>query len=214
MQPDMNDIIHALRERLLQPLPGRAAQERMTGRLRPLPDVIPDNARDSAVLQLLYPIDNEMHLLFIRRTEDGRAHSGQISFPGGRHEPEDASFMITALREAEEEVGIVAAEVEVLGGLTPLYIPVSYFMVHPFVAWSPRRPDYLPSKHEVSEILEIPISHLFNHRNKITTDVKPSSMPGTTLTVPAYNLPDGTFIWGATAMMLSELEEVFPNQNP
>ena len=180
----------------------------MTGRVRPMPDVIPDTARDSAVLQLFFPLHNEPHLLFIRRTEDGRAHSGQISFPGGRHEPEDASLMITALREAEEEVGIVASEVEVLGALTPLYIPVSYFLVHPFVAWSDKRPDYLPSKTEVSEILEIPLSHLLNTANKIITEVQPASMPGVTFRVPAYNLPAGTFIWGATAMMLAELEEM------
>ncbi len=180
----------------------------MTGRVRPMPEVIPDNARDSAVLQLLFPLRNEPHLLFIRRTEDGRAHSGQISFPGGRYEPGDASFMITALREAEEEVGITAGEVEVLGALTPLYIPVSLFMVHPFVAWSENRPDYLPSEQEVSEILEIPLSHLFDKANKIMTEVKPASMPGLTLTVPAYSLPGGAFIWGATAMMLAELEEV------
>lgn len=201
--------IDSLRSKLAGPLPGRVAQERMTGRLRPMPEVIPENARDSAVLQLLFPHNDELYLLLMRRTEDGRAHSGQISFPGGRYEPEDASFMITALREAEEEVGIVANEVEVLGALTPLYIPVSYFMVHPFVAWSRQRPKYLPSENEVSEILEVPVAHLFNSENKITTDVQPSSMPGITFTVPAYSLPDGRFIWGATAMMLSELEEVF-----
>jgi len=183
----------------------------MTGRVRPMPEVIPDDAKDSAVLQLLFPLNDELHLLLMRRTEDGRAHSGQISFPGGRHEPQDASFMMTALREAEEEVGIVASEVEVLGALTPLYIPVSYFMVHPFVAWSERRPDYLPSKSEVSQIIEAPIAHLFAPENKITTEVRPSSMPGVVFKVPAYNLPDGNFIWGATAMMLAELEAVFQN---
>ncbi len=204
----MRDTIDAVRRRLAGPLPGRAAQERMTGRLRPKPDVIPEDAKDSAVLQLLFPKDGALHILLMRRTEDGRAHSGQISFPGGCWEPKDASFMITALREAEEEVGIVAGEVEVLGALTPLYIPVSYFMVHPFVAWSEKRPDYLPSKAEVSEILEVPLSWLFNPENKITTEVQPSSMPGVKFTVPAYSLPDGSFIWGATAMMLSELETV------
>ena len=95
-----------------------------------------------------------------------------------------------------------------LGALTPLYIPVSYFLVHPFVAWSDKRPDYLPSKMEVSEILEIPVAYLLNRANKIMTDVQPASMPGVTFRVPAYNLPDGSFIWGATAMMLAELEEV------
>jgi 8-oxo-dGTP pyrophosphatase MutT (NUDIX family) len=205
----MIGTIDRLRSKLAGPLPGRVAQERMTGRVRPMPEVIPEHARDSAVLQFLFPINNELHLLLMRRTEDGRAHSGQISFPGGRHEPEDASLMITALREAEEEVGIIASEVHVLGALTPMYIPISYFMVHPFVGWSDKRPDYLPSKNEVSEILEVPVAYLFNPDNKITTDVQPSSMPGVTFTVPAYNLPQGGFIWGATAMMLSELEEVF-----
>ena len=142
-----------------------------------MPDVIPDNARDSAVLQLFFPLHNEPHLLFIRRTEDGRVTAGRYPSPGGRHEPEDASFMVTALREAEEEVGIIAGEVEVLGALTPLYIPVSYFLVHPFVAWSDKRPDHLPSKMEVSEILEVPVAHLLNKANKIITDVQPASMP-------------------------------------
>jgi 8-oxo-dGTP pyrophosphatase MutT (NUDIX family) len=204
----MKSLAEQLRARLQHPLPGRLAQERMTGRFRSMPDIIPENARDSAVLQLLFPIRDEPHLLFIRRTEDGRAHSGQISFPGGRHEPEDASFMITALREAEEEVGVIGSQVEVLGALTPLYIPVSFFMVHPFVGWSEKRPDYLPSKDEVSEILEIPLRHLFSEASKIMTEVAPSSMPGMRFNVPAYSLPDGAFIWGATAMMLAELEEI------
>ena len=210
----MREIIDGIRKQLAGPLPGRTAQERMKGRLRPMPQVIPYNAKDSAVLQLLFPLHDELHILLMRRTEDGRAHSGQISFPGGRHEPEDASFMVTALREAEEEVGIVAGEVEVLGALTPLYIPVSFYLVHPFVAWSEQRPDYLPSRTEVSEIIEVPVAHLFDKGNKITTEVKPSSMPGVTFTVPAYSLPNGSYIWGATAMMLAELEEVFLNLKP
>lgn len=202
-------LVEKLRSRLLLPLPGREAQERMTGRVRPMPDEIPSNARDSAVLQLIYPVDGDFRILFIRRTEDGRAHSGQISFPGGRHEPEDASLMVTALREAEEEVGVVASEVEVLGALTPMYIPISLFMVHPFLGWCPKRPDFLPSKDEVSELIEVSISDLFNPSNKVTREVWPSSMPGLKLNVPVYLLPDDTYIWGATAMMLSELEAIW-----
>ena len=204
----MQALLSLLRARLAAPLPGRAAQERMTGRLRPMPDVIPADAMDSAVLQVLFPLDGELHILLMRRTEDGRAHSGQISFPGGRREAQDASLLMTALREAEEEVGITNGEVEVLGALTPLYIPVSYFMVHPFVAWSAHRPDYLPSRSEVSVIIEAPVAALFHKDSKITTEVRPSSMPEIVLNVPAYRLPDGGIIWGATAMMLSELEEV------
>ena len=204
----MQNIIDGIRRKLAGPLPGRPAQERMTGRVRPLPDVIPAQARDSAVLQLLFPIEGALQLLFIRRTEDGRAHGGQISFPGGRWETSDADFKATALREAEEEVGLAATDVDVLGALTPLYIPVSYFMVHPFVAWSASRPQYVPSKDEVAQILEIPVAHLFSTANKITTEVRPSSVPGMVLQVPAYQLPDGSVIWGATAMMLAELEEI------
>jgi 8-oxo-dGTP pyrophosphatase MutT (NUDIX family) len=202
------DLIDRLSERLTQPLPGKAAQERMTGRLRPLPEVIPPQARDSAVLQLLFPVRGEPHIVFIHRVEDGRAHSGQISFPGGRWEPQDASFQMTALREAEEEIGIVPAEMKVVGALTPLYIPVSYFMVHPFVAWSNQRPHFLPSAAEVSEVIEAPLAFLYDEANKIQATVQPSSMPGLTMEVPAYKLPDGRVVWGATAMMLAELEAV------
>lgn len=204
----MQDLIEKLRARLLQPLPGRAAQERMTGRLRPLPDVIPPHARDSAVLQLLFPSQGDWHVVLIHRVEDGRAHSGQISFPGGRWEPQDVGFQMTALREAEEEIGIVPSELEVLGALTPLYIPVSYFMVHPFVACCKQPPQFLPSPAEVSEVIVAPLSLLFDDSSKTQATVQPSSMPGLKMEVPAYRLPDGRIIWGATAMMLAELEAV------
>lgn len=201
--------IQQLQQRLSSPLPGRAAQERMTGRVRPMPDAVPADARPSAVLALTFPKDDILHLLFMRRTEDGRAHSGQISFPGGRQEPFDADLRATALREAGEEVGILSADVTILGALTPLYIPVSNFMVYPFVGYSAQPPAYNPSLAEVAEILELPADDLFLPATKITTRVRPASVPGLELTVPAYSLPDGTFIWGATAMILSELEAVW-----
>lgn len=202
----LENLISRIRAGLAKPLPGRAAQERMTGRVIPLPEQLPDNVRDSAVLQLIYPVAGVPHMLFMRRTEDGRAHSGQISFPGGRWEAQDKDFRETALREANEEVGLQPGAVEVLGAMTPLYIPVSYFMVHPFVAWSDARPEYRPSADEVSEIIELPVDYLLDPANKIRTEVRPSSVPGLVLEVPAYRVPDGTIIWGATAMMLAELE--------
>jgi len=204
-----NDIISRLRYALQRPLPGIPAQERMAARVVPAPEAIPGNARPSAVLGLLFPHDGALQLLFIRRTEDGHAHSGQISFPGGRQEPSDADLKATALREAQEEVGIRSSEVNLLGGLTPLYIPVSNFHVYPFIGFSEKRPDYNLSRQEVAYVLEEPVHRLFVPERKIITEVRPASRPGLVMNVPAYALNDRHFIWGATAMILSELEAVF-----
>ncbi len=173
-----------------------------------MPDVIPSDARPSAVMSLLFPVENELHLLFIKRTEDGHAHSGQVSFPGGKQDPVDTNLKATALREAQEEVGIMPADVDILGELTPLYIPVSNFQVHPFVAFAKERPTYNINEAEVRHILEVPVSELFHADRKVTTGVISPAMPGVKMTVKAYQLVDGTIIWGATAMILSELETI------
>lgn len=181
----------------------------MAGKLRELPEVMPADARRSAVLQLLFPVEKEIRIVLIRRVEDGHAHSGQISFPGGRWEPEDGSLQRTALREAEEEIGVSVQAPEVLGALTPIYIPVSGFVVHPFTAWLDRRPQYLPSPDEVSGIIEVPLSYLFDEGHKTLTQVPIAALNGAMLEVPAYKLAAGEIVWGATAMMLSELEAVW-----
>lgn len=204
----MNTLPHIgwLRERLNAPLPGFAAQERMMGRVIAAPPQVPENARLSAVMCLIYPTENNWHMLLMRRMEDGRAHSGQVSFPGGRYEPEDESLLFTALRETEEEVGIASTQINVLGSLSPLYIPVSNFHVFPFVGYAPSRPVVSLSAFEVSYIIETPLGWLIDDRNKITTNVTSPAVPGLIRNVKAYQLADGGIVWGATAMMLSELE--------
>jgi len=201
-------IIHRMQKVLQGPLPGVEAQERMAARVIPAPDKVPAHARPSAVLGLLFPHEGELHVLFIRRTEDGHAHSGQISFPGGSQDPSDADLKATALREAQEEVGIMSGNVNLLGGLTPLYIPVSNFLVYPYVGFSEERPAYHLSRDEVAYVLEVPLSRLFVPERKIITRVQPASRPGLVMKVPAYSLDEKQFIWGATAMILSELEAV------
>ena len=200
--------IEWLRQRLAQPLPGFAAQERMIGRVIPHPPAVPANARISAVMCLLYPDTAGLHMLLMRRMEDGGAHSGQVSFPGGRQDPEDRSLLDTALRETREEVGIDAVHIDVLGALTSLYIPVSNFNVFPFVGFTPGKPAMNISVDEVSYTIETPLSYLLNDANKTVADVSSPAVPGLIRNVKAYRLPDDGIIWGATAMMISELEVV------
>lgn len=182
----------------------------MAGRVIPHPPEIPADARDSAVLILLQEGGNGLELTLIERTADRSAHSGQIAFPGGRRDPEDESLLHTALREATEEVALDPGSVTVVGGLTPLYIPVSRFHVYPFVAYTSGQLQLQPSPQEVKRIIQIPLAALFAPQNRIIAEIKPVLTPETPLEVPAYKLPDdGTLVWGATAMILSELQTLF-----
>ena len=205
---DYKNIVERLRERLTQPLPGRAAQERMMGRVVSMPLKIPENARPSAVLCLLFPVNGELNVLLMKRREDKTAHSGQVSFPGGSYEQSDADLKATALREAQEEVGIVSSEVDILGALTPLYIPVCNFNVYPYVGYALQRPVYNLSHNEVSYTIEVPLDLLLHADRKTVTDVISPAVPDVIRQVRAYKLEDGTIIWGATAMIISELEGV------
>jgi len=176
------------------------------GRVRQHAGEVPAHARPSAVLCLLYPVNDHLHVLLMKRNTDRSAHSGQISFPGGKYEPTDQSLLHTAMREAREEVGIQGSEVDVLGALTSLYIPVSNFNVYPFIAYAPQRPTYTINPSEVAHIIEVPISLIMDSTTKIATRVVSPAMPTTPLLVNAYTISSDTLIWGATAMILSELE--------
>ena len=200
--------IEWLRERLKRELPGRTAQERMMGRVVAMPVKVPEHARPSAVLCLLFPLNNELHVLLMKRREDKTAHSGQVSFPGGSYEASDADMKATALREAQEEVGIMSAEVDILGALTTLYIPVSNFNVYPYVGYANQRPVYNLSHDEVSYTIEVPLNELLHAERKTVTEVISPMQPDVKRTVNAYQLKDGTIIWGATAMIISELEVI------
>jgi 8-oxo-dGTP pyrophosphatase MutT (NUDIX family) len=196
-------LINRLRDALMHPLPGLAVQMRMAPQPRPDTDRILDphlDCRQAAVLALFYPCGNDLCLLLTRRTDRLESHSGQISFPGGSMDlGEDA--IGAAKREALEEMGVVPETIEVLGQLSPLYIPHSGFCVYPVVGWTAAAPVFKPSEEEVAEVLQIPVRHLLRPATRCE---EMWELRGTRVRVPFYAV-DGHKVWGATAMMLCEL---------
>jgi 8-oxo-dGTP pyrophosphatase MutT (NUDIX family) len=185
-------------------LPGQNAQLAMAPitRLEELKRTQSDRLpKQSAVLVLFYPADSETKLVFIKRPVDDTIHSGQIAFPGGRVEPDDRDIIHTALREANEEVNIDPSEVTVLGALSKLHIPPSNFDVYPIVGHTIRRPQ-LNGNYEVDKILEIGLNELLHPETKTTKTIH--HRLGKLVDVPCYYV-EGEVIWGATAMMVSEL---------
>lgn len=191
---------------LQQPLPGREAHFRMAPAPRRQNMDAPAGVYHAAVLMLLYPKNNEPHLVLIERTSHNERdrHRGQIGLPGGRREDVDRDFSDTARREAEEEVGIVGSEVDMLGKLSPLYIPVSNFEVHSYVGTLDYAPDFTPQASEVNAILEIPLREFLDPKNHRARDM-PFSPNLIIRHVPYFCVGDNVTVWGATAMMLSEL---------
>jgi 8-oxo-dGTP pyrophosphatase MutT (NUDIX family) len=197
-----SNFIHQLTENLKKPLPGELAHREMEASPSLRSRFKPNNrTRRSAVLILFYPTKDKIYLPLILRPAYDGVHSGQIAFPGGRYEVHDENLIRTALREAQEEIGLRLTDVTVLGPLTELFIPPSNFYVLPVVAYMPYRPDFYPDPREVDNIIEIHAEELLNPNIKGNSVMQ---VRGEQITAPHY-LVNGNKIWGATAMMLNEL---------
>lgn len=157
----------------------------------------------AAVLVLLYPIKNETYFVLIERTKYQGKHSGQISFPGGKKEEADTNIIETALREAREETNIKKEGLNIIGELSKIYIPPSNFEVTPILAFSKNRPNFIPNKREVLEIIEVKIKDLV--QPETIKKIKLQFNNGKTLNTPYFNL-NSKRVWGATAMILNELK--------
>ncbi|MGO4906424.1 NUDIX hydrolase [Flavobacterium sp. W20_MBD1_R3] len=176
-------------------------------RLQSLERNNPDNKnpRIAAVMMLFYPKNERTHLVLIVRNSYVGIHSAQIAFPGGKQEVEDENLAVTALRETQEEVGIHPEKIEIIKPFTQIYIPPSNFMVHPFLGICKEELVFVPQPTEVANIIELPLSTLLN--DAIVVEAKLSTSYENNVSVPAFNIEEH-IVWGATAMMLSELKEV------
>jgi len=216
----LEDAVEGLARLLRATLPGVSAQQVMAVAPRtPRPEgVLPGDMRKSAVLLLIYPHRDRLWLPLIRRAPQLRQHAGQYALPGGESEPTDPSLWHTALREAREEIGLDPRGVTCLGALTPLEVPVSNHMLYPFVGYSPMRPEFRLQADEVDDLVELPLDVLLEQDAR---SVEERDLSGRRARVPFYRY-EHAIVWGATAMVLSELEailralsaEAAPRPNP
>lgn len=201
-------LLNQLRQRLQDgELPGLSVQRKLAPPLRGEYRDPPPTARRASVMALLYPIEAVLHLLYIQRTSPANdRHAGQISFPGGSVDEGDIDAADTALRELEEEVGVGRDDIELLGPLTPLYIPVSNFLVDPFVGFMPYQPILIPQVTEVARTLELPLRDFLEPS---ALQLGPRQLAnGMTLPQVPYWAVAGEEVWGATSMMTAELLEL------
>lgn len=202
-----DELVISLSARLAKPLPGSKAHEPMravfTGAVRPnFEHKVPP--KPGSVLILLYQEDDVIKFPLIKRTEYPGAHSGQVSFPGGKAELNEDAYQ-TALREGEEEIGVKQADIKVLGRLSDFFVIPSNFMVAPIVACIDYPPVFRPDQHEVVRILSGSLDDLVKddaiHQKEIVAAGKFQLM------APHFEI-EGEVVWGATAMMLNEFRMI------
>ena len=208
----IEEFANRLKEEIRKGLPGTEIQWAMASSdrmIKGFPRIPREDSSLAAVLIPLYPVHGKIYTIFIQRTEYYGIHSGQISFPGGKKELSDRDLIHTAMREASEETGINQDVVNLLGILTPLYIPVSNMVVTPVVAWMDKKPLFNPQIDEVSYIIEADIQILLDPS---MIKVKPFEIKGEMIDIKYFNY-ENNVIWGATAMILNELLTIIRREN-
>lgn len=207
------DLRSQIQKELTSELPGKLAHLKMAPDASRLDYVIPQYAIPAAVMLLIYQKEGLLKIPLIKRMANNEhdRHKGQISFPGGKKDLSDQTLAETAVRECSEEIGVRPENIQMLGALSSLYIPVSGFHVYPFVAWHTNEINFERQESEVESILEIPLDELMKSSNR---DYKVFQFEnGPERTFPILKIQDEV-IWGATAMILEEFCEVFKKLNP
>jgi len=207
-------LVDQLRARMLQPLPGQDIQLSLLSKenlldhkayLKSYEGASASESKQSSVLILLYEKNGILYCPLIQRPEYEGVHGGQVSLPGGKVEPDDVDLVATALREAYEEIGIPSEHVNVLGMLTPVYIPPSRFWVNVVLAYTKVIPNFIPDAYEVAAVIEFPLTHLEEEHAIEERSIPVSSFLNRK--VSGYKYED-YFIWGATSMILTELRSL------
>lgn len=199
-------FINELESKLKESLPASTAHQKVMSHRQSVEEIDAKllNAKQSAVLINLYPKNNQLHTVFIQRPIYKGVHSGQIALPGGKAELFDKTLEETALREAQEELNIKASTLKVIGKLTPIYVPPSNFLVHPFVSFQLNRPDFIIQEAEVASYIECKLEYLMGEEKLIVSEVVVGEGR---ISANGYQLGN-YFIWGATGMMIKEFAEV------
>ena len=194
--------IDKLAERLLHELPGHSAHKIMASRTRSF-EFLDENVKDAAVLIAIFEENGSWKIPLIKRVEDGKIHSGQIAFPGGKIE-DGESVIEAAIREANEEIGIRIEDVEIIGTLSELVIPVSSYRVIPVIGKMKGGQKFKKNPDEVQEIVIIEMDEL---KKKEVIKSEERTFNGVKVKIPFYEM-NKEKIWGATAMILSELMQI------
>jgi len=167
-------------------------------------DFIPQNNFIESAIGVHLFYQAEPQIILIERPQKMRKHAGQIAFPGGKKDSEDKSLQETALRESYEELGILEHEIQCIGNLAKVYIPVTNFMVHSFVFAHNNKPVIVPNPDEVNVVLTLKLSELMDKSMKSQTDILLGN--GTKLKdSPCFKL-GSKVIWGATGVILNDLK--------
>jgi 8-oxo-dGTP pyrophosphatase MutT (NUDIX family) len=208
------DIFNELISKIaILPLLGQEAHNKMSplNRIQELKsiEIQKMNPRKAAVTTLFYPDKdyNTRLLLILRKTYKG-VHSNQVGFPGGKEEKSDVSLMHTALRETHEEVGIAPEKIDLIMPLSEIYIPPSNFIVKPFLGIINETPLFTPQETEVEEIIEVLLTDFLDEKSVYLEKVNTSY--NLSIEAPIFKLNNYT-VWGATAMILSEVKELCKN---
>jgi 8-oxo-dGTP pyrophosphatase MutT (NUDIX family) len=204
-----SSLIETLDKNLQKTLPGAKAHQIMEAYSAKYLTIKPtEKTRKSAVLILLYSIDDEIYFPLILRNLYNGFHSGEVGFPGGKYEETDENLIQTALREAKEEIGLNVDDVKILGTLTEIYIGPSDFNVLPVIGYLPYRPVFLPDSREVQQIFEMKLDDLKKNENISFTEIQ---IPNDVVLTPYYKVQNHK-VWGATAKIIVELLSVL-NRN-